>query len=158
MKGIFIMSKLKSLFIAAIPIIGGGISGLLTSGSMEFYDTLTKPPLSPPGFLFPIVWSILYILMGISSLIIAKSDSPDKQNALTVFYTQLVFNLIWPLIFFCLNELLFAFVWLAFLWILTIANIIYFYKINKASALLLIPYLLWISFAGYLNLALYIIN
>lgn len=152
------MNKLKSLLIAAIPLLGGILSGLITMGGMDYYDTLTKPPLSPPGILFPIVWSILYILMGISSLIIAKSDSPDKQNALTVFYTQLAFNLIWPVIFFNLNELLFAFVWLVFLWILIIANIYYFAKINKASAWLLVPYLLWVTFAGYLNLGFYILN
>jgi len=152
------MTKLKSLLIAAIPLIGGIISGLLTMGNMDYYDTLTKPPLSPPGILFPIAWSILYILMGISSLIIAKSSSPDKQNALTVFYTQLIFNLLWPLIFFNLNELLFAFVWLVFLWILVFANIVYFAKISKPAAWLLVPYLLWITFAGYLNLSVYLLN
>lgn len=143
-----------------IPLLIGGISGFISRNSMETFTLLNKPPLSPPGWLFPIVWTILYILMGVASYIVLVSNASteSKSTALKVYFLQLVVNFFWSLIFFNLEQYLFAFIWLIFLWVLIIITIILFYNISKTAAYLLIPYLLWVTFAGYLNLAIYLIN
>lgn len=139
-----------------IPLVLGGIVGIITSKSMD-YDTLIKPPLSPPGFIFGIVWSILYILMGISYGILDTKKLVDvKVNK--IYYLQLIVNLIWPIIFFVFKQRLLAFIWIILLVVLIIYMIITFYKKNKLSAYLQIPYLLWTLFATYLNLGVYILN
>lgn len=151
--------KWKPLIICLlIPLAVGGLSALLTMGSMEIYGGLKQPPLSPPGFLFPIVWSILFILMGISSYLVYVSDNKNKTKALIIYAVQLVFNFFWTIIFFNMQSYLFAFIWLVILWILIIAMIVSFWKISKPAALLQIPYLLWVTFAGYLNLGVYLLN
>ncbi len=151
--------NLKQLAISLAISLGVGLlAGILTSNSFGVYSSLIKPPLSPPAVLFPIVWFILYTLMGISAYIIYRSDNDYKYLALTIYVVQLVFNFFWSIIYFNLQNPLFAFVWLVMLWLLIIAMIITFAKIDKAAALLQIPYLLWVTFAGYLNLALYILN
>ena len=139
-----------------IPVILGGIVALLISGFMD-YNELNKPPLSPPGFIFGIVWTVLYILMGVSYGILASKDLVDK-NINTIYYLQLFVNLLWPIAFFILKWRLFAFIWLLILIILVIKMIIDFYKKNKLSAYLQIPYLLWCIFAAYLNLGVYLLN
>ena len=139
-----------------IPVILGGIVALLISGFMD-YNELSKPPLSPPGFIFGIVWTVLYILMGVSYGILASKDLVDK-NINTIYYLQLFVNLLWPIAFFILKWRLFAFIWLLILIILVIKMIIDFYKKNKLSAYLQIPYLLWCIFAAYLNLGVYLLN
>ena len=139
-----------------IPVILGGIVALLISGSMD-YNNLNKPPLSPPGFIFGIVWTVLYILMGVSYGIIASKDLVDK-NINTIYYLQLFVNLLWPIAFFTFKWRLFAFIWLLLLIILVIKMIIDFYKKNQLSAYLQIPYLLWCTFAAYLNLGVYLLN
>lgn len=144
---------IKSIF---IPVILGGIVALLISGSMDYND-LNRPPLSPPGFIFGIVWTVLYILMGVSYGIIASKDLVDK-NINTIYYLQLFVNLLWPIAFFIFKWRLFAFIWLLLLIILVIKMIIDFYKKNKLSAYLQIPYLLWCIFAAYLNLGVYLLN
>lgn len=144
---------IKSIF---IPVILGGIVALLISGSMDYND-LNRPPLSPPGFIFGIVWTALYILMGVSYGIIASKDLVDK-NINTIYYLQLFVNLLWPIAFFIFKWRLFAFIWLLLLIILVIKMIIDFYKKNKLSAYLQIPYLLWCIFAAYLNLGVYLLN
>ena len=133
-----------------IPVILGGIVALLISGFMD-YNELNKPPLSPPGFIFGIVWTVLYILMGVSYGILASKDLVDK-NINTIYYLQLFVNLLWPIAFFILKWRLFAFIWLLILIILD------FYKKNKLSAYLQIPYLLWCIFAAYLNQGVYLLN
>lgn len=139
-----------------IPLVLGGIVGIIISKSMD-YDTLIKPPLSPPGFIFGIVWSILYILMGISYGILDTKKLVDvKVNK--IYYLQLIVNLIWPIIFFVFKQRLLAFIWIILLVVLIIYMIITFYKKNKLSAYLQIPYLLWTLFATYLNLGVYILN
>ena len=139
-----------------IPLVLGGIVGIIISKSMD-YDTLIKPPLSPPGFIFGIVWSILYILMGISYGILDTKKLVDvKVNK--IYYLQLIANLIWPIIFFVFKQRLLAFIWIILLVVLIIYMIITFYKKNKLSAYLQIPYLLWTLFATYLNLGVYILN
>ena len=139
-----------------IPVILGGIVALLISGSMDYND-LNRPPLSPPGFIFGIVWTVLYILMGVSYGIIASKDLVDK-NINTIYYLQLFVNLLWPIAFFIFKWRLFAFIWLLLLIILVIKMIIDFYKKNQLSAYLQIPYLLWCTFAAYLNLGVYLLN
>lgn len=125
---------------------------------MDIYKYLDKPLLAPPSILFPIVWTILYILMGISAYIIYESNNKDKKDALIVYGIQLAVNFIWPIFFFLLNYRLLAFVIIILLLITIVLMILKFYKINKISACLQIPYLLWVIFASYLNYSLYILN
>ncbi|MBR5246428.1 MAG: tryptophan-rich sensory protein [Clostridia bacterium] len=149
----------KLLICIAIPLAVGGLSALLTSGNMDLYSEINQPALAPPSWLFPVVWTILYVLMGVALyLVVVTKTREDKRNAIISFGVQLFFNFFWSLIFFNARAFLFAFVWLVFLWISIIANIYFFYKINKNSGKLLIPYLLWVTFAGYLNFAIFLLN
>jgi tryptophan-rich sensory protein len=143
-----------------IPLAVGWLSAILTNESVNNFATLKKPPLSPPGWLFPVVWTILFILMGIASYIIATSGSSDNSIniALSVYGIQLLFNFLWSIIFFNQAQYKFAFIWLLMLWILIFVTIILFYNISKPAGYLLIPYLIWVSFAGYLNLFIYLMN
>lgn len=151
--------KWKPLLLSILISLGvGGLAGFLTKGSMDMYNSLILPSLSPPPVVFPIVWTILFLLMGISAYLIAVSNSPDKQKALIYYGVQLAVNFLWPIIFFNWNAYLFAFIWLVLLWVLIVLMIRSFYPINKAAAYLQIPYLLWVTFAGYLNLAVYLLN
>ena len=139
-----------------IPVILGGIVGLIISRFMD-YNTLNKPPLSPPGFIFGIVWTILYILMGISyGILDTKNLIDEKINK--IYYLQLIVNLIWPILFFVFKWRLFSAIWIILLVILVIKMIIDFYRKNKLSAYLQIPYLLWTIFATYLNIGVYLLN
>lgn len=144
----------------AIPLLVGALSAFFTRNSMAAFEVLNKPPLSPPGWLFPVVWTILYTLMGIASYIVLQSDAPrgEKRAALTVYGVQLAVNFFWSIIFFNLRMYLFSFIWLLLLWGLIWINLILFYKIKKSAGILLIPYLIWVTFAGYLNLAIYLLN
>ncbi len=151
----------KALLVAvAIPLLVGLVSGFLSRGGMEQFEMINKPPLSPPGILFPIVWTILYTLMGVASYLVFSSEknSQDMQDALTVYTVQLVVNFFWSIIFFNLEWYLFAFFWLVLLWVLIFYTIRLFYPISKTAAHLMIPYLLWVTFAGYLNLGIYLLN
>lgn len=141
-----------------IPIILGFISFLLSKGGLTVYQMLEKPPLTPPNIIFPIVWTILYILMGISSYIVYTSDDPDKDRALTIYGVQLFFNFFWSIIFFGFSQYFVAFIWIIFLIISIIAMIYTFYKVNPFAAYLQIPYLIWCIFAAYLNLSIYLLN
>ena len=141
-----------------IPLAVGGLAALLTKNSMDVYQTINKPVLSPPGILFPIVWTILYILMGVSLYLVYKSNSPYRPAALLVFFLQLIFNFIWSLIFFNGRMYTFAFIWLLALWLLIILMIAEFKKVKPIAAWLQIPYLLWVTFAAYLNLSIAIMN
>lgn len=142
----------------AIGLGTGLFSVLLTLGNFKAYSALLQPPLALPGWLFPVVWTILYILMGVSAYLVYECDTEEKYIGLAVYVLQLIFNFLWLIIFFNIRNLLFAFVWLVFLWILVLAMTISFYKVNKTAGLLQLPYLLWVTFAGYLNIALYILN
>lgn len=144
---------LKSIL---IPVIVGGVVGFLISNSMD-YNSLIKPPFSPPRFLFPIIWTILYILMGVSYGIL-KSNSLIDENSDFIYYLQLFVNVLWPIFFFLLKWRLFSFFWIVFLVILIILWIINFYKKKRISGLLQIPYLLWSVFATYLTIAIYLLN
>ena len=153
--------KLKPYIISVIIALAvGGISALLTKNNMNIFEKINMPPLSPPSVVFPIVWAVLYILMGISSAIIYKNgtDREEVQSALKVYALQLAVNFFWSLIFFNMQAYLFAFIWLVLLWVLVIVMIVKFKKISPAAAWLQIPYLLWITFAGYLSLMIYLLN
>lgn len=143
-----------------IPVAVGGLAALLTRNNMNIYQDIVTPAFTPPAILFPIVWSILYVLMGIGSILVYHSDAEkkDKIQALILYGAQLIVNFFWSIFFFNERLFLFAFVWLILLWILIVAMIVKFAKINKASAWLQLPYLLWVTFAGYLNLAIYLLN
>ena len=142
----------------AIALGVGGLGAVLTMNSMDIYATLNQPALSPPGFLFPIVWTILYTLMGISAAIIYKSDDPGRTQALKIYAFQLIVNFLWTIIFFNLRQFLFAFIWLVLLDILVVIMISKFHKISPLAAWIQVPYLLWILFATYLNLGIYLLN
>lgn len=139
-----------------IPVIVGGIVGLIISGSID-YNTLQKPFLSPPSILFPIVWTILYILMGISYGILQSNQLVDKKIN-TIYYLQLAVNALWSIFFFTLKWRLFAFLWIILLDVLVIIMIKKFYDKNKTAGLLQIPYIIWTLFATYLNLGVYLLN
>ena len=140
----------------AIPLAVGSLSSLLTRNSMETFQAITKPDLAPPGWLFPVVWTILYILMGIASYLVLTSGKPNDK-ALATYGIQLVFNFFWSIIFFNLELYLFAFIWLVLLWLLILKTTLLFYQISKPAGYLMIPYLLWVAFAGYLNFSIYLL-
>ncbi|MDF2942617.1 MAG: tspO [Herbinix sp.] len=151
--------KLGPLIISIlIPIALGMFASLLTKNTVTIYSQLIKPPLNPPAFIFPIVWTILYILMGISSYLIYSSNSPLKTRALNIYGAQLIFNFFWSIIFFGFNMYLLAFIWLVVLILLIIWMIVIFYRISPIAAYLQIPYLLWCLFAAYLNFMVYYLN
>ena len=159
-KGDVMRKSVKNLIVAvAIPLLVGGLSALL-AGGMSSFDSVQKPPLSPPGWLFPVVWSLLYILMGVASHIVYSASAPTylKNGALLTYAAQLFFNFMWSIIFFRFEAYLFAFVWLVLLLILIITTAVRFYKIKPLAGILLIPYIIWVAFAGYLNLAIYFLN
>ena len=155
-------SKLKSYIYSILIALGvGGLSALITSGSMDIYKEINTPPLSPPSVLFPIVWSVLFVLMGISAAMVYNAESAlvrERNSALLTYGLSLIFNFFWSIIFFNMRMYLFAFIWLIILWLLILLTFIKYYRINKLAALLQIPYLLWVTFAGYLNLGIYLLN
>ncbi len=153
------MIKTKPFIISlVIPLAIGALSGVVTSGSMERYAQMVKPPLAPPSWLFPVVWTILFILMGIASYLIYMSGNPEKKSALFFYGAQLVVNFIWPIIFFNFGKYLFAFIWLMFLWVWVIIMNVKFYRINRSAGLMIIPYVIWLTFAAYLNFFAYYLN
>lgn len=150
--------EFKKLIIAfCVVIIVWLLSGILTMNSMEVYEELNKPFLNPPGYVFAIVWPILYLMMGLSFYFIINTDK-DNKDAINSFILQLLFNFFWPILFFKFDFYLFSSSWLLILVVLIGVTIYKFYKINKLSAILLIPYLIWCIFALYLNLSIYFLN
>ncbi|SFR56293.1 TspO/MBR family protein [Anaeromicropila populeti] len=158
------MSKKEKIIISLIglvlPTVVGVIAGKIV-GANGFMNTYENQPLiMPPAFIFPIVWSILYALMGLAFFMVLNSEE-DCQNikiASFVFLLQLALNFIWPIIFFKLQLCGVAFLTIALLWMLIFINVLIFSRINKCAGILLIPYLLWVAFALYLNLSICILN
>lgn len=151
----------KTLLIAVlIPLLTGGIASLISKEAMKSFENLNQPPLSPPGWLFPVVWTVLYILMGIASYLVFTShgDISRCKSALTCYGIQLFFNFMWTILFFNLQMYLFAFIWLIAMLILIIVTAVKFYGIDKKAGLLMLPYILWVTFAGYLNLGIFLLN
>ena len=155
------MQKAKPYIISVlIALAVGGLSALFTMGNMDIYDEIIKPSFAPPGIVFPIVWGILYVLMGISSarIYIKGKEGEDAAGALTVYILQLFVNFLWSIIFFNMEAFLFSFVWIILLWVLIVLMIRKFYDIDVLAAYLQVPYLIWVTFAAYLNLAIYLLN
>lgn len=156
------IKKIKTFVIAIlIPLAVGAASALITRGNMNIYDEIKTPPLSPPGILFPIVWTILYILMGISSAIIYINKEKAKKPAekgLSYYALSLAFNFVWSILFFNFRIYLASFAWLLVLLALIICTILSYKKASRLAAYLQIPYAVWVIFAGYLNLAIWFLN
>ena len=134
----------------------GGLSGLLSREGIKLFNaTAAQPPLSPPQWVFPVVWGILYALMGVSAARIAMTET---RSGLNLFATQLIVNFFWSLLFFNARAYGFAALWLALLWVLVVLMILAFRKADKPAALLQLPYLLWLSFALYLNIGVWYLN
>lgn len=144
----------------ALPLAVGASSALITKDSMIMFEVLKKPPLSPPSWLFPIAWTVLYILMGTASYIVLCSDEDNaqKRRALSYYALSLVFNFGWPILFFAFEKYLAAFVWLLVMWLFTLLATVRFYGGGKAAGNLMLPYILWTGFAGYLNYGIYLLN
>ena len=137
-----------------IALLVGGLSAYLTKDAMSDFEALAKPPLSPPGFLFPVVWTVLFVLMGISAAIVY-----EKSGSVPFIYRlSLIVNFLWSIIFFNMGAYLFAFIWLLLLLLLIAMTIIEYSKVSKTAAYLQIPYLLWVIFAGYLNFFIWYLN
>ncbi len=152
---------LPFLIAIAIPLAIGTFSALLTKDNMNIYGEISVPPLSPPAWLFPVVWSVLYILMGVSSALvfINRGTAPhDARRGLTYYAMSLISNFGWSIIFFNLRTFFFAFVWLLLLLYLIIRTIICYLKVKPLAAYLQIPYAVWVAFAGYLNAGICLLN
>lgn len=151
--------KRKPLILSiALPLATGALSAFLTKEGMTiFQSTVKQPPLSPPNWLFPVVWTLLYLLMGIASYLVYTSDC-NRKAALSAYAIQLIFNFLWSIVFFNLKWYRFAFVWLLILWLFILLTAKLFFQCSKTAGYLLIPYLIWVAFAGYLNLGVSILN
>ena len=147
---------IKRIIYSLLPIVGGSLVGLIISGYMNYGD-MVKPPLSPPSYIFPIVWTILYILMGISYFIATKDNENDKELN-QIYILQLLVNFFWPIIFFVLKMYFTAFFWIILLLILVIIMIKELLKNNKISGCLQIPYFIWLLFATNLNIGIFLLN
>jgi len=155
------MKKILKLAISVfIPLIVGFLGSFFTSGSVNsWFVTINKPFFNPPSFVFAPVWTILYILIGLSFYLVwSKNFGKEKQKVVAVYSLQLFLNLLWSFLFFGLKSPLFALIDIVFLWFAIIANIVLFYKVSKNAGYLLIPYLLWVAFASILNFSIFILN
>lgn len=141
-----------------INLVAASLAGWIASGAMQEYEAIRKSALTPPSFVFPIVWTILYVLMGISAAMIYQTESPKKASALRIYVIQLIVNLVWSFLFFNLQMYGLSFFWLLFLWLLIIAMIASFRTISPTAAILQIPYLIWVTFAGYLAFSVWMLN
>ena len=147
----------KLLLLVAIPLAVGGLAALLSGGMGEVYQGYVKPPLSPPGWVFGVVWPILYALMGYASFLAAEAEG-SKTKAFILYGLQLAVNFLWPLVFFRLEMIGLALALLAVLWVLVLLTIREFSELSDRAGDLLIPYILWLSFALYVNFGVYVLN
>ncbi len=156
------MKKAKPYIISILISVGTGLlSAFFTRDNMNLYEEISTPALSPPAILFPIVWTILYVLMGVSAAIVYNSvsvNSDKRAKALFTYGLSLVVNFFWSIIFFNMRMYFFAFIWLILLWVLVLKTILEYSEINKGAAYLQIPYLLWVTFAGYLTFSIFLLN
>lgn len=153
--------KIKNYGIGiAIPLAVGGLAAFITRNSMDIYDKINQPFLAPPSWVFPVAWTILYILMGISSVMIYRSDAPsdEKKRAFILYGINLVVNFFWSIIFFNLGAFFIAFLWLMLLLFVIIRMISSFYKIKPVAAYLQVPYVIWCCFATYLTASIWLMN
>lgn len=153
-EGCFLKKETRKLITCiAVPLATGAVSGFFTRNGMKVFARLDKPPLSPPGWLFPVVWTILFIMMGTASWLVAsRPESKARNQALTLYGIQLAVNFLWPFFFFGAGWYTFALLWLLLLWGLVYWCIRVFAGFSKKAVYLMIPYIIWLTFAGYLNL------
>lgn len=153
---------MPSIMITAIliPMVTGITSAIISSEGMKAYATLSKPPLSPPAWAFSVAWTILYCMMGIASYYVFISDKKNevKKTAIGLYAGQLILNFFWSIIFFVWKQYLAAFICLVVLLLLVVLCAYHFFRIKKSAGLMLVPYILWLCFAGYLNFASYLMN
>ncbi len=154
------IKKLPLFVCIAVPLTVGGLSALLTRSGMKSFEYTLKPPLTPPGWVFAIVWTVLYILMGIASYIVYTSNGSarERRAALGVYALQLGFNFLWSVIFFNMRLYLAALVWLVVLFVLVLVTMRRFGALNATAAYLIVPYAAWSAFALYLNAGVYLLN
>lgn len=153
------VKKVKAYLVSiGIALAVGIISALLSMKGMKSFASLKQPPLSPPGWLFPVVWSVLYILMGVSAARVYLANTEDSSQALWIYVFQLIVNALWSPIFFGLGLRLVAFVWLLILLALVILMTVRFKRIDTTAGNLQFPYMIWLLFAGYLNMGVYLLN
>lgn len=143
-----------------IPIVIGGISAALSAKGMINYATMNKPPLSPPAWMFPVAWTILYLMMGFASylIVVSEGEMRSKAMALIIYALQLLMNFMWSIIFFKWEQFMTAFAWLFVMFVFVIGCTIRFWRIKKLAAYMMIPYIAWLMFAAYLNMGAYILN
>ncbi|MCQ2506157.1 MAG: tryptophan-rich sensory protein [Lachnospiraceae bacterium] len=143
-----------------IPIVIGGISAALSAKGMINYATMNKPPLSPPAWMFPVAWTILYLMMGFASylIVVSEGEMRSKAMALIIYALQLLMNFMWSIIFFKWEQFMTAFAWLVVMFVFVIGCTIRFWRIKKLAAYMMIPYIAWLMFAAYLNMGAYILN
>ena len=155
-------NKIKPYVISiGIALAVGGLSAVLTMKNMDIYNEISTPPLSPPSILFPIVWTVLYVLMGVSAAIVYQKQDDNFHEArcgLRAYGISLIFNFLWSIVFFNFKWFGFAFFWLLGLLFLIIKTIVCYYRVNRIAAYLQIPYALWVAFAGYLNFGIWMLN
>ncbi len=143
----------------AVPLGGGLLISLLTGDAMSKFGSFNQPPLAPPAWLFPVAWTILYVLMGLASYLIwAKSKKGTNKEILILYGLQLAMNFVWTPLFFLAEQYWFAFAWLVAMWIVIIMMMVKTKKVSVAALLLLVPYILWCTFAAYLNCGIAILN
>ena len=142
----------KFLISLLIPVAVGTVAGWLIQGSADFYNGLIKPPFAPPAALFPLVWTVLYLLMGIAAYRVHQSEGEGKQSALRLYYIQLVVNFLWPISFFLWKNFWLSFLILMVLWILVGVLTFRFWKLDRPAGLMMVLYWIWLTFAAYLNL------
>lgn len=151
----------KELIISlVIPLAVGGLSTLITKDAMEDFQALHQPLLSPSAWVFPVVWTILYLMMGLASyqIVTAGVSEPRRRRALIFYGLQLAANFLWTIVFFSLRIYLTAFLWILVLWLLIFVCTVLFYYIRRSAGKLMVPYILWVTFAAYLNLGIYLLN
>lgn len=154
----------RAVVAVIVPLVVGGVSAVLTMGTMQKFGQFKQPPLSPPAILFPIVWTILYALMGVASYLIAEAMCKNKKNAklgkaaLIIYGIQLVFNFFWSIFFFNLGWYWFALAWIIAMWVMILALVIISFRLSKGAFWCLLPYLLWVTFATYLNIGIAVLN
>lgn len=154
----------KLVIMIGLPIIVGLLSAFLTGDAMIEYGDLVKPPLAPLAWLFPTAWTVLYVLMGLGSyfLLVADTDTEqqfnDRRTALIIYFIQLGFNFGWSLFFFLGKFYIFSFIWLMIMWVMIIALVVKSSRVCTKATLMFVPYLLWTTFAAYLNVMIAILN
>lgn len=143
-----------------IPLAVGGLSALLTRDGMRLFALMRKPPLAPPAWVFPAAWTALYIMMGVASYLVYASGASRvrRERALTFYALQLGMNFFWSIIFFSLEMYLTAFIWLVGMWMLILICTVLFWHIDRRAGRLMLPYLAWVAFAGYLNMGIFLLN